>query len=425
MAKDKKPKLVIEPKKCIACELCVAECPFDAIHMEGDVAVIDYDKCKVCRKCIPICPTNCLSVEGDEEAAPAEAAKKAEVTGKVGEYSGVWVFAEQDGGEVHPVSWELLGRGRTLADTLGCELAAMVLGEDVEDVAIEAGYYGADQAYVIDNPVLQAYRTSPYAAACLSLISKYKPEIVLVGATTLGRDLAGAIATQLGTGLTADCTGLEIDEATGLLKQTRPAFGGSIMATILTREERPQMSTVRRRVMEALPRYESRQIEIISEDLALTEEDVLTKIIGFQADSDLDAPNLQYAEIICSGGRGLGSRAGFELMQQLADALGGGMGASRATVDAGWISHDHQVGQTGSTVRPRLYIACGISGAIQHLVGMESSDTIVAINTDPDAPIFQIADYGIVGDLYQVVPELIRLAKERNLKERLLASATS
>lgn len=424
MAKKKKPTLQIEAEKCIGCDLCVAECPFDAIHVVDGVAVIDYEECKVCRKCIPVCPTDCLYLEGAEEAEE-EAEVKVAVSAETQEYSGVWVFVEQEDGQVHPVSWELLGRGRTLADTLSCELAAMVLGHDVGAAALEAGCYGADKAYVIDEPVLQRYRTAPYATGSIALIRKYKPEIVLVGATTLGRDLAGAIATELQTGLTADCTGLDIDEATGLLKQTRPAFGGNIMATILTRERRPQMATVRPRVMEALPRDEGRSVAIIAEQLAMSEDQVATKIIGFQPDTDLDAPNLQYAEIICSGGRGLGSPAGFKLIQELADALGGVMGASRATVDAGWISHDHQVGQTGSTVRPRLYIACGISGAIQHLVGMQTSDTVVAINTDPNASIFNVADYGIVGDLYQVVPELIRLAKERNFKDELMAGSSA
>lgn len=424
MAKKKKPTLQIEAEKCIGCDLCVAECPFDAIHVVDGVAVIDYEECKVCRKCIPVCPTDCLYLEGAEEAEE-EAEVKVAVSAETQEYSGVWVFVEQEDGQVHPVSWELLGRGRTLADTLSCELAAMVLGHDVGAAALEAGCYGADKAYVIDEPVLQRYRTAPYATGSIALIRKYKPEIVLVGATTLGRDLAGAIATELQTGLTADCTGLDIDEATGLLKQTRPAFGGNIMATILTRERRPQMATVRPRVMEALPRDEGRSVAIIAEQLAMSEDQVATKIIGFQPDTDLDAPNLQYAEIICSGGRGLGSPAGFKLIQELADALGGVMGASRATVDAGWISHDHLVGQTGSTVRPRLYIACGISGAIQHLVGMQTSDTVVAINTDPNASIFNVADYGIVGDLYQVVPELIRLAKERNFKDELMAGSSA
>jgi len=224
----------------------------------------------------------------------------------------------------------------------------------------------------------------------------------------------------LHTGLTADCTGLEIDQATGLLRQTRPAFGGNIMATILCREHRPQMSTVRPRVMEALPPDETRQVKIVRETLEINEDEIGVSIEQFRPDADLDKPNLQYAEVICAGGRGLGSPQGFELIAELAEALGGVVGASRATVDAGWISRDHQVGQTGVTVRPRLYIAAGISGAIQHRVGMQTSDTIVAINSDPEAKIFNIADFGIVGDLYEVVPELIKQAKAGNLKEKLL-----
>ncbi len=427
----KKPKGVLRliAEKCIGCEVCVGECPFDALHMEAGLPVIDYEECKLCRKCVKACPTDAFYVEGEEEAveepqAEAISDTEADLQARLRQYSGVWVFVEQSGDQAHPVSWELLGRGRVLADTLGCSLSAVILGDGIDDLAPEAGYYGADTAYIVDDPVLAGYRPQPYAHGCLNLIRKYKPEIMLIGATTLGRDLAGAIATDLHTGLTADCTGLDIDELTRELRQTRPAFGGNIMATILTREHRPQMATVRPRVMEALPRDESRTVEIIREPLGLSEDEIATKVVGFKPDADLDKPNLTYATVIVTGGRGLGSPAGFELMKELADALGGVVGASRSTVDAGWISHDHQVGQTGTTVRPSLYIACGVSGAIQHRVGMQTSDTIVAINTDPEAPIFQIADYGIIGDLYKVVPELIKVANERNLKELLLGKAS-
>ena len=422
-----KRKLQIIAANCIACGLCEPECPFDAIHIEGDVAVIDYEECTGCGKCIKICPTDCLFFEGEEakakeekpEAAPDLAA---DLVARLSQYSGVWIFVEQSDGEAHPVSWELLGKGRELADTLGCELAAVVLGEGIDDVARQAGHYGADKAYVIDDPVLAKYRTHPYAEGCLKLVREYRPEIMLIGATTLGRDLSGAIATDLHTGLTADCTGLEIDELTRLLRQTRPAFGGNIMATIQCKEHRPQMATVRPRVMEALAPDESREVEIVRETLDVNEDEIGVTIEEFRPDADLDKPNLQYAEIICAGGRGLGTSQGFKLMAELAEALGGVVGASRATVDAGWISHDYQVGQTGYTVRPRLFIAAGISGAIQHRVGMQTSDTIVAINTDPEAPIFNIADFGIVGDLYEGVPELIKQAKEGNLKEKGLGA---
>ncbi len=432
----RKPRGVLKiiKEKCIGCFRCEAECPFDAIHVVDGIAVIDYEKCTACGKCVKVCPTECLYIErpeGAEEEAPEEAKPSTpeevaeELAKRLGDYKGVWVWVEQHGGEAHPVSWELLGKACELAEARDCDVAAVVLGHNVEHLAREAGYYGARKVYLIDDPVLERYRTDPYAHGIVQLVRKYKPEIFLMGATTTGRDLAGAVATELQTGLTADCTGLDIDELTGLLRQTRPAFGGNIMATILTREHRPQMATVRPRVMRARPRDESLSAEIIREPLGMTEEQVRKKIVKWTPDEESELVNLQYAEVIVSGGRGLGGPQGFELLAELAEVLGGVVGASRGAVDAGWISHDHQVGQTGTTVRPRLYIACGISGAIQHRVGMEHSDIIVAINIDPNARIFQIADYGIVGDLYEVVPELIKQAKERNLRELLLGKAAS
>lgn len=430
MAK-KKRTLIYDKSKCTGCTYCVGECPVECIEMVDGIAVVDLDKCVKCGKCAKVCPASCfeLLVEEVSEAEAAAAPGPAEWEEPTEEqkpdlrqYSGVWVFVEQAHGHVHPVSWELLGSGRGLADALGCKLAAVVLGENMDHVVAESGEFGADLAYVIDHPVLRDYRTTPYAAACINLVRKYKPEIMLMGATTMGRDLAGAIATDLHTGLTADCTGLAIDEATRNLLQTRPAFGGNIMATIVTKEHRPQMATVRPRVMAALPRQVGRRPEVIRESLDMTEDDVPTKVVEFRSDKGAEKPNLQFADIIVSGGRGLGSPSGFDLIRELAEALGGVVGASRATVDAGWISHDHQVGQTGTTVRPKLYIACGISGAIQHLVGMESSDIIVAINRDPNAKIFGVATFGIVGDLYKVVPELVRIARERDLKSLLLGT---
>ncbi len=417
--------LIYNQDKCTGCAYCVGECPVDAIDMVDGVAVVDFDVCIKCGKCVKVCPADCFEIVvegGAEEEAAAEPVvdEEAELRAKLAEFSGVWVFVEQMHGHVHAVSWELLGSGRKLADDLGCKLSAIVLGHHMQKVTVEAGEYGADQTYVIDLPILESYRTQPYAMACIQLIQKYKPEIVLMGATTMGRDLAGAIATDLHTGLTADCTGLDIDPETRNLLQTRPAFGGNIMATIVTRKTRPQMATVRPRVMASAPKEEGRATEIITETLDLTEDQVPTKVVAFRDNADSEDVNLPFSEIIVSGGRGLGGPAGFELIAELAEALGGTVGASRATVDAGWISHDHQVGQTGSTVRPKLYVACGISGAIQHLVGMEGSDAIVAINSDPNAKIFNVATYGIVGDLYKVIPELIRIASERDLKKILL-----
>lgn len=337
-------------------------------------------------------------------------------------HQGVWVFVEQVGGKPAPVSWELLGEGARLASDLGVELSGIVLGEGVGDLAREAIAHGADRVYVLDDPVFRDYRTEPYAEGIAELARKYRPEIILMGATTLGRDLAGAVATVLETGLTADCTGLAVDPATRLLKQTRPAFGGNIMATILCKERRPQMATVRPRVMVAPERRPDRQGEIIHEHVDISEDDVATKVLRY-IDEPGQAVYLDKAEIIVAGGRGLGEAEGFELLEELAGALGGTLGASRGAVDQKWISAEHQVGQTGITVRPKLYIAVGISGAIQHLVGMQTSDVIVAINTDENAPIFRVATFGIIGDYRRVVPALIeqfraRLAGPRREPER-------
>lgn len=418
------PKLQISPEQCIGCGRCEAICRFDAIHLEDSIAVIDYGKCTACGKCVPECPVQCLRLEGAATPSAPQTPESPEdtvaavtvVEEALQAYSGVWVFVEVARQQAHPVSWELLGAGRRLADALGVALSAVVLGHNVGELAPRAISFGADRVYVVDHPELSAYRTAPFARGCVDLVVKHKPEIMLIGATSLGRDLAGAVATQLGTGLTADCTGLEIEAGTRLLLQTRPAFGGNIMATIRTRSHRPQMATVRPRVMEAAAPDPTRQGEIIAETLTLTAADLRVHIVDFRSAEGFEKPDLSFAEVIVSGGRGLGGPAGFGMLGELAQALGGVVGASRGAVDAGWISHDHQVGQTGQTVRPRLYIACGISGAVQHRVGRQASDLIVAINSDPKAPIFQFATYGVVGDLYEIIPEMTHLARERHLK---------
>ncbi len=322
----------------------------------------------------------------------------------------VWVFVEQEDGQAHPVSWELLGKAQELARDLEGEVEALVLGHQVEHIAREAISYGAERVYLLDDPVLAYYRNETYAHGIIALCRKYQPEIFLLGATTLGRDLAGSIATALETGLTADVTGLEIDPESRNLIMTRPAFGGNIMASILCPNHRPQMSTVRPRTFPLPEKDENRQGEIVREELGLSEEEVRVKRVGFIPKEK--TVNLEYADVIVAGGRGLGGPEGFKLLRELASLLGGEVGASRAVVDAGWIDYEHQVGQTGKTVRPRLYIACGISGAIQHRVGMQNSDFILAINTDPEAPIFRIADLGIVGDLYEVLPPLLEAVKK-------------
>jgi electron transfer flavoprotein alpha subunit len=320
-------------------------------------------------------------------------------------YRGVWVFIEQVAGEVAPVSWELLGAGRQLAGALGVELAGVLLGQGVAGLADGAWVYGADKVYLVENPVLAHYRTAPYARALVQLVKQYQPEILLLGATSLGRDLAGAVATALGTGLTADCTSLTIDPETRLLEQTRPAFGGNVMATILCRRHRPQMATVRPRVMPMPSRQEGRRGELVRLDMAFNEAEARAEVIEVIEEKN-KAVYLDRAEIIVAGGRGVGSKENLRLLEELAGVLGGTLGASRAAVEAGWLPPEYQVGQTGVTVRPKIYFAIGISGAIQHLVGMQGADVIVAVNNDPQAPIFKIATYGIVGDLREVVPAL-------------------
>ena len=324
----------------------------------------------------------------------------------INQYKDIWVFAEQRQGKITPVVIELLGEGRKLADTKGIKLNAILLGKDVNGLAEELIAYGAETVYVADDPLLENFTTDGYTKVIVDAVNEIKPEIVLIGATNIGRDLAPRIASRLNTGLTADCTKLEIDPEDGKIKQTRPAFGGNIMATIICPDARPQMSTVRPGVMDKAVRNDDNKGNIVPLKYDIKESDIRTKIIEI-VNQAVEKVSLTDANIIVSGGLGLQNADGFKLIEELADKLGGVVGSSRAAVDAGWIDKSHQVGQTGTTVKPNLYIACGISGAIQHLAGMKESSIIVAINKDPDAPIFSVADYGIVGDLYKVIPEII------------------
>jgi electron transfer flavoprotein alpha subunit len=327
-------------------------------------------------------------------------------------YRGVLIVVEQRDGEAKKVSWQLLGEGKKLAAKLEVPLLALVIGDNVEHLAQEAVYYGADKVYLCEAPELRVYRTRPYSRVCLKLIHDVKPEIVLFGATATGRDLAGAIATHLPTGLTADTTELDVElPPSRLLLASRPAFSEKMMATILCKQYRPQMATARAGVFQALPRDASRSAEIIRIENAMQEHEIAAQVLDFLRETG--SINLEEAEIIVSGGRGLGGPEPFAMLKELADALGGVVGASRAAVDAGWIKHEHQVGQTGFTVRPKLYFAIGISGAVQHTVGMSHSDIVVAINKDEKAPIFQFAHYGIVGDLFKIVPAITEEVKQR------------
>jgi len=426
----KKPrgKVRLVEGKCIACGArCQSICPVNGIEMnEAGEPRIALEKCIGCVKCVKACPGSALEIfytpeelvilaEWEQQGALPETEIDQEEKQRrelIAGYRNVWVFVEQTEGEAARVSWELMGAGGELARTLGVELCALVIGEQVEELCREAFRYGAAKAYLLDHPVYRHYRTEPYLDACCRLIDKHKPEIVLMGASGMGRDLAGAVATRMKTGLTADCTGLGIDDKRNLM-QTRPAFGGNIMATIMCDRFRPQMATVRPQVMPLREKREDAQGEIVRDSFAPNESGIFTKVLEIiRVSRGKDDVDIAGAEFIVSGGRGLMTKENFGLLRELADELGGVIGGSRSAVDAGWLPADRQVGQTGKTVRPRIYIACGISGAIQHLVGMQDSDVIIAINRDKEAPIFEVATYGIVGDLFQIVPELTAQIRE-------------
>jgi electron transfer flavoprotein alpha subunit len=434
--KKKKPrgKARLLEGKCIACGArCQMSCPADAIEMnEKEEPVISAEKCIGCKKCVKVCPADALEIfltpeeekllaelqtsQADEVVEEEETSDNSVSADDISMWKGVWVYVEQFEGTAHEVSWELLGVGRRLADDLGVGLSAFVFGENIKHLASEAFCYGADKVYMTDHSSLKLYRTTAYLHATVDLVNKYKPEIVLMGATGLGRDLAGAVATDLKTGLTADCTGLTIDKEMRLLEQTRPAFGGNIMATILTETKRPQMASVRPRVMPK-PEYNSKASgEIIEEKFTLSEDDIPTRVLEIIKAASESSVNIAGAKVLVAGGRGMLNSENFKMLEELAELTGGVVAGSRCAVDEGWIEHSRQVGQTGKTVRPKLYIACGISGAIQHLVGMQDSDYIIAINKDKTAPVFEVANLGIVGDVFEIIPSLIEKLRQSGAK---------
>lgn len=384
----------VEKEQCVACGACESACPFGAIVMEADKAVIT-EACTACGACVSTCPVTAIIRDVEEAATAIDKAA----------YKDVWVYIEHADGQARNVGFELLGEGRKLADSMGQKLAGVIVGDKVEQLVKAVFANGADKVYLVEGKEFAKYTTDAYTAVFTDLITDYKPSVILMGATINGRDLGPRVACRVGTGLTADCTDLGIDEQTGLVAWTRPAFGGNIMATILCPEHRPQMGTVRPNVFKRPQPDFGRTGEVIRISSTVKPEAIRTKVIE-AVQVCTGSCNLEESEIIVSGGRGMGKPENFALIEELAAVLGGAVGASRAVIDAGWKPHPHQVGQTGKTVGPKVYIACGISGAIQHVAGMSSSDTIIAINKDADAPIFKVADYGIVGDVMEVLPAL-------------------
>lgn len=355
-------------------------------------------------------------MSAENKPSGSRAGMKKQLPEKFQSYKHVWVFVELERGEVHPVSWELLGEGRKLADKLGVQLIGVVMGPPAATTraAVEGSYrYGADKVYLMEDPLLTDYRNEPFTKAMTDLVNTYQPEILLLGATNLGRDLAGSVATTLATGLTADCTELAIDDE-GSLAATRPTFGGSLLCTIHTLNFRPQMATIRPRVM-AMPEAKEGELsgELVEVSLDMKEDDVITKILDFIADNTTNKAQLAYADVVVAGGMGLGKPENFKLVKELAGVLGAEYGGSRPLVQKGWIESDRQIGQTGKTIRPKLYIAAGISGAIQHRVGVEGADLILAINTDPNAPIMDFAHLAIVGDALTILPALTEVFRKR------------
>ncbi|MFP4416990.1 MAG: FAD-binding protein [Chitinispirillaceae bacterium] len=392
----------VDLEKCIGCSLCVRACAQDAIEIAEKKAVIDLNKCNYCGACVDACKKYqaiTITKEAGEGAVD------------VTQYKNIAVFVEQRGGEIAGVSYEMLGEGRKLADQLKEKLIAVVIGYEIQHKAQELVKYGADKVIYFDGPDLADFRDDTYAELVQRAIDQEKPGIFLAGATAVGRSFIPKVAAKVYGGLTADCTKLEVDTEKRLLLGTRPAFGGNLMATIICPDHRPQMATVRHKVMKPAQYDEHRIGEFVEHKIPADSIVDRVKILDIIKEIE-STVNITEADVIVAGGRGMGSPENFKYLRDLAEVIGGAIGASRAAVDAGWIPYSHQVGQTGKTVCPKLYIACGISGSVQHQAGMQSSDYIIAINTDPDADIFQIANLGIVGNALEVLPSLTESFKQ-------------
>jgi len=388
----------VEVDLCSGCKRCVRACPYGAVEMKEGKAQVQ-DRCTSCGACLQVCKEKALQTDVKPREIPDFSDRK-----------GVWVFAEQRGGQLNKVSLELLGKAQELGAALNQSVSAVLLGDGVAGLAGTLMEYGAETVYLVEHKELKDFRTNSYTKAIGELVKKYNPNILLMGATHVGRDLAPRVSRRVEVGLTADCTELSIDPTEGILLQTRPAFGGNVMATIANRYSRPQMATVRPGVMEAA-RKPGAKGKVIKHGASFTEDEIGTRVLELVKEKKKRA-NLSEAKVIVAGGRGVGDADGFKILEELASALGGELAGTRVAVEEGWIPADRQVGQTGQSVRPELYIACGISGAIQHRAGMMNSRYIIAVNKDPRAPILQVADWGIVGDLHEVVPEMIQQFKK-------------
>ncbi|MHA2037903.1 MAG: FAD-binding protein [Promethearchaeota archaeon] len=397
--------IFINDELCTGCGSCSEACPFVGIEIIDNKAVIT-ENCNFCGTCLDVCPVDAILIERKEFEI-----EKIDLS----EFRGVWVIAEHYKSTIHPVVFQLLGKGGDLARELEVDLTLVILGTDFDDQLEKFSLFGPDEIIYIKSPILKHYYSDLYVQALTELINENKPEIILIGATPTGRDFAPRIAKRLNAGLTADCTGLDIEEITRNLLQTRPTFGGTLMATIRTPNSRPQMATVRPGIFVS-PEENEKKVNIRKIDFTFKEKDLVTKIVKV-IEKEKSSVNLEDAEIIVAGGRGVGSKQNFKIIEELAEVLGAELGGSRVTVELGWLDQNRQIGQTGKTVSPKLYIACGISGAIQHLVGMQTAEIIVAINKDRTAPIFNVAHYGIVGDLEEIVPLLIEVLKKELTQE--------
>ena len=390
----------VEVDLCSGCKRCLKACPYGAVEMKEGKALI-LERCTSCGACLQVCKEKAIQTDVEPRTVPDFSDRK-----------GIWVFAEQRGGQLHQVSLELMGKARELGTFLGQEISALLLGENVAGLSEILIEHGADQVFLAEHSALKDYRTTAYTKVIEELVKEYRPNILLMGATHIGRDLAPRVSRRVGVGLTADCTELSIDPQEQILLQTRPAFGGNVMATIANRYSRPQMATVRPGVMEAVAKRGKGNI--VRHSVSLDEGQIGTRILELVKEKKKKV-NLTAAKVIVAGGRGAGDAGGFRVLEELAAMFGGEVAGTRVAVEEGWIPPERQVGQTGQSVRPELYVACGISGAIQHRAGMMNSRYIVAVNKDARAPIFQVADWGLVGDLHELVPEIIEQLKRQKV----------